>query len=367
MSVKANETNLNQIKKEIKTNQIEKDTNKNQIEKEKNKNEREKEINEFLNKFFLHYHQRRPLLFENIKEIYTLISYLNDNMEPLELEDIDFREGTEATLEEKIQLIEDFYKSIGVPFNFNKIIEAGTFEIIRTNPIYDILDYELTRGCNNYNGEHKSIEVYNNGLLTDSIIWVHEISHYRNQTDEGRGQVNSLLTELLAFTESFVYVDNLEKQGYKKDAIAFKISEYKNFYNVVKVAYLSVRIYLLYFLLGEISKENYKYLYREDETYEKALNVFENLKEQDQDAIFTIIWYSIGTISMYNYERYKEDNNYVEKLKELNDKIQTNITLEEILKIMDIRVERESLFKILEAINNFKSRLVEERSNYITK
>jgi len=330
-------------------------------------NEREKVANSFLNDFYKFNHPRKKLLFENIKQIYSLITYLNNNMEPLELEDIDFREGKEATLDEKIHLIEDFYKSIGVSLDFNKIIEDGTFEIIRTNPLDDILESELTRGRNNYYGEHKSIEVYNNGLLTDSIIWVHEISHYRNQPDNGRSEVNDLLTELLAFTESFIYIDYLEKQGYKKESIMFKISEYKNLYNIIKTAYLSVRIYLLYFLLGKVSKENYKYLYKEDETYENALNVFENLKKQDQDAIFTILWYSIGTISLYNYEKYKEDNNYVEKIKELNDRVQSNITLEHALKIMDIRLDEESLSKILEGINNFKNRLVEEQSNYIIK
>jgi len=334
---------------------------------ERNMNEIEKNANNFLNDFYKFNHPRKKLLFENIKEIYTLISYLNDNMEPLELEDIDFREGTEATLEEKIHLIESIYKSIGVSFNFNKIIQDGTFEIIRTNPLDDILESELTRGYNKYYGEHKSIEVYNNGLLTDSIIWLHEISHYRNQTDKNRNEVNDLLTELLAFTESFIYVDYLENQGYKKEAITFKISEYKHLYRIVKTAYLSVRIYLLYFLLGKVSKENYKYLYKEDDSYDNALNVFENLKAQDQDAIFIVIWYSIGIISMYNYEKYKEDNNYIEKIKELNDKIQTNITIEHVLKIMDIRLDGESLSKILGGINSFKSRLIKEQSNYIKK
>lgn len=334
---------------------------------ETNINEIEKIANKFLNDFYKFNHPREKILFENIKEIYALISYLNNNIEPLELEDIDFREGNEATLEEKIHLIEDFYKTIGVPLDFNKIIQDGTFEIIRTNPIYDILESELTYGLNRYYGEHKSIEVYNNGLLTDSIIWVHEISHYRNQTDKERGELNNLLTELLAITESFIYVDYLEKQGYKKEAIMFKISEYKILYSVVKKAYLSLRIYLLYFLIGEVSKENYKYLYKEDDSYEDALRMFEKLKERDHDEIFIIIWYSIGTISMYNYERYKEDNNYIEKIKELNDKIQTNITLEEVLKIMDIRLDGESLSKILDGINVFKNRLVEEESNYIKK
>ena len=70
---------------------------------------------------------------------------------------------------------------------------------------------------------------------------------------------------------------------------------------------------------------------------------------------------------MYNYEKYKEDSNYVEKLKKLNDKVQTNITLEDALQMMDIRLDEESLSKILEGINKFKNRLEEEQSNYIKK
>lgn len=317
-------------------------------------NIKEKSANDFLNDFYKYNHPRKEILFNNLKNIYVLISFLYNNMEPLELEDIDFREGTEANLSEKINLIEDFYKTIGVQFDFNSIIADGTFEIVRTNPLYDIYDSELTRGNNKYCGEHKSIEIYNNGLLTDSIIWVHEISHYRNQTDNKRGQVNDILTELLAFTESLVYVDYLEKKRYKKEGVMFKISEYKNLYNVINIAFLSVRIYLLYYLLGEVSKENYKYLYKEDDTYEKALKVFEGLKKQDQDAIFTIIWYSIGTISLYNYEMFKENIAFIEKIKKLNDKIQMDISLEDALKIIDIKLDCESLDKILNSINKFK-------------
>ena len=334
---------------------------------ETNIKEREKETNNFLNDFYKHNYLEKKTLFENLKNIYALISYLYNNMKELELENIDFREGREASLEEKIHLIEDFYKKIGVPFDFNKIIADGTFEVIRTNPLDDILDHELTNGKNNYHGNHKSIEVYNNGLLTDSIIWVHEISHYRNQTDNERNEVNDILTELLAFSESLIYTDYLESQGYKRESVMFKILEYKSLHIAIKLAYPSVRIYLLYFLLGEVSKENYLFLYKEDEDYEYALNAFDVLKEQDHDAIFTIIWYSIGAISMYNYEKFIEDNNYIEKIKLLNDKIQTDITLEEALQIIDIKLDSQSLTNILEAINKFKNRLIEEKSNYIKK
>ena len=147
----------------------------------------------------------------------------------------------------------------------------------------------------------------------------------------------------------------------------FKISEYKNLYNVINIAFLSVRIYLLYYLLGEVSKENYKYLYKEDDTYEKALKVFEGLKKQDQDAIFTIIWYSIGTISLYNYEMFKENIAFIEKIKKLNDKIQMDISLEDALKIIDIKLDCESLDKILNSINKFKENLTKEKNNYVTR
>jgi hypothetical protein len=157
------------------------------------------------------------------------------------------------------------------------------------------------------------------------------------------------------------------KKGYKKEAIIFKISEYKNLHNIIQLADGYVRIYLLYFLLGEVSKENYKYLYKEDDTYENALNIFKNIKKQGKDIILTILWYSIGVISIYNYERYKKDNNYIEKIKELNDKIQTNITLEEALKIIDINLDENSLKIVGEHINSFNKELNENQSNYVKK
>lgn len=60
-----------------------------------------------------------------------------------------------------------------------------------------------------------------------------------------------------------------------------------------------------------------------------------------------------------------ENNKYIEKLKQLNNKIQTEITIEEFLNIMDIKLDSQSLTKILETINKFKNRLNEEKSNII--
>ena len=81
------------------------------------------------------------------------------------------------------------------------------------------------------------ILLYNNTLKTDSIIWVHEISHYRNQPPLFRGEVNDTLTELLAFTYEFIYTDYLEQIGYEEEGKKFKIEEYKNLHTFIKKGY----------------------------------------------------------------------------------------------------------------------------------
>lgn len=329
--------------------------------------DREERINDFLKDFFGKYYDDNKILFDNLKNIYSLISFLNNNLKRLEIDEPDFRKTTKATFIERKKLIDDFYKSISVSFSFEDIIKNGTLEIMKTNMLCEAGNFELTYGNNCYEKGHKVINVYNNGLITDSIIWIHEISHYRNQPDKKRGQVNDLLTELLAFTEEFIYVDYLEEQGYKKESYAFKVSEYKNLCYFLEVAYYSVRIYLLYFLLGEVSEENYKTLYGEVDSYDTSIDVFENLRKKDQDGIFITLYYSIGIMAIYNYQRYKEDNGYMENLNKLNTIINTDVSLEDALKIMDIKLDMDSLNKILNSINSFRSTLINEERKIILK
>lgn len=329
--------------------------------------DREERINDFLKDFFDKYYDDNKILFDNLKNIYSLISFLNNNLKRLEIDEPDFRKTAEATFIERKKLIDDFYKSIGVSFSFEDIIKNGTLEIIKTNMLCEAGNFELTYGNNCYEKGHKVINVYNNGLITDSIIWIHEISHYRNQPDKKRGQVNDLLTELLAFTEEFIYVDYLEEQGYKKESYAFKVSEYKNLCYFLEVAYYSVRIYLLYFLLGEVSEEYYKTLYGEVDSYDTSIDVFENLRKKDQDGIFITLYYSIGIMAIYNYQRYKEDNGYMENLNKLNTIINTDVSLEDALKIIDIKLDMDSLNKILNSINSFRSTLINDERKIILK
>lgn len=338
----------------------------------------EKEINEFLKNLFNTSYNENKIFLNNLKNIYILISFLYDNLEKLDIDTKDLRNTTRKDYVEKTQLINDFYKSLGINFKVNDIEKNGTLNILETNEPIDATS-QLTYGNNNYifyerrsfnfktkedniisRNYHKAINVYNNGLLIDSIIWVHEISHYKNQPKEKRHEVNDILTELIAYTEELLYIDYLENIGYEEEAKIFKIMEYQNLYNILNFSYYIIKITLLYYLLGSVNKENYLLLYKEDKNYNKVLELF-NKRKND---IRLCYHYSIAIISLYNYIEYKKDKSFLENLKRLNKEIMNyNISLENALKIINLKLDRESLNKILDRINIYRNSLLEERKN----
>lgn len=338
----------------------------------------EKEINEFLKNLFNTSYNENKIFLNNLKNIYILISFLFNNLEKLDIDTKDLRNTTRKDYVEKTQLINDFYKSLGINFKVNDIEKNGTLNILETNEPIDATS-QLTYGNNNYilcerrsfnfktkedniisRNYHKAINVYNNGLLIDSIIWVHEISHYKNQPKEKRHEVNDILTELIAYTEELLYIDYLENIGYEKEAKIFKIMEYQNLYSILNFSYYIIKITLLYYLLGSVNKENYLLLYKEDKSYNKALELF----NKGKNDIRLCYHYSIAIISLYNYIEYKKDKKFLENIKRLNKEIMNyNISLENALKIINLKLDRESLNKILDRINIYRNSLLEERKN----
>lgn len=338
----------------------------------------EKEINEFLKNLFNTSYNENKIFLNNLKNIYILISFLYDNLEKLDIDTKDLRNTTRKDYVEKTQLINDFYKSLGINFKVNDIEKNGTLNILETNEPIDATS-QLTYGNNNYifyerrsfnfktkedniisRNYHKAINVYNNGLLIDSIIWVHEISHYKNQPKERRHEVNDILTELIAYTEELLYIDYLENIGYEEEAKIFKIMEYQNLYSILNFSYYIIKITLLYYLLGSVNKENYLLLYKEDKSYNKALELF----NKGKNDIRLCYHYSIAIISLYNYIEYKKDKSFLANLKRLNKEIMNyNISLENALKIINLKLDRESLNKILDRINIYRNSLLEERKN----
>ena len=166
----------------------------------KEKVEVEVSTNTFLKSFFDATYNENKLLFNNMSNIYKLISFIYYNMDSLDVEKLDLRDGTHADYVAKSKLIDAFYKDIGKDFRMEEITSSGVLNIISTNKPKKATYKEIYTGNNNYviheecyinirtqervvvdTTYHKTINVYNNDLVTDSIIWVHEISHYRRR------------------------------------------------------------------------------------------------------------------------------------------------------------------------------------------
>ena len=290
----------------------------------------EESANSFLKNFFDTTYNDNKVLFNNMQSIYLLIIFLYYNMQELNIEKQDIQNGTRKDYVEKSKIIDNFYKSINVDFKMEYITRNGILNILSTNTPKEATHSQIYTGSNNYviteeayiNPQKKerivlyrkldkTINVHNNDLLNDSIIWVHEISHYKNQPPEKRGEVNIILTELIAYTEELIYTDYLSQIGY-------------------------------------------------EEEYEDSLKIFDEEKNKNQNIIFLMLHYSVAIISFYNYIEYKKDSNYLNKLKKLNKEIMTNISLEDSLKIIDIKLNKKSLNKILENINIFKDSLIKK-------
>lgn len=319
-------------------------------------------INSFIDSFLNYHHEINNLIVDNIGIFYDLAKLVNRETNQKEMiSEIDWNKVTRKTFLENIQLIDSFHQNIGINFKIDDIIKDGTINIL-TNDLDEAINNEsseLLEGHNCYQSGHKSIDIYNNGLITDSVIWVHEISHYRNQTDNGRRQTNHLLTEAVAHTMELIYLDYLEKIGCEYEAYHIRSILLNTFHFISYRAYILTKMYLLYQQLGDTSKESYKYYYGQDEDYDEIKDRFIKTIEKNQDALFDAIWYTLsGALSIYMYDRYRKENNFIYKIEELNSAITNDKSIAECLKIINITgYNKESKDKIKSAFSDYKSLL----------
>jgi len=192
--------------------------------------------------------------------------------------------------------------------------------------------------------EHKSVIIYNNGLVVDSILLIHELSHLSNQPDKKRNQVNNLLTEAIAFAYEFIYLDYLYKEGYKEDSLVFRYSLMETFNVVLNKAYPLLRVYYTYDKTGSLSKENYKFIFKNSDDYEEVLKEFYEIISHEQDEIFSVLWYVVALyLSIYMYINYKRDDKFIENINLLNDNL-NKLDLEGLLKIINLECKDNDFF-----------------------
>lgn len=319
-----------------------------------NTNTKEIDINELLNDFLNRNNERDDLLLDNVNVFYEMSKFINKQMDfEIPKSAVDFSKLSKSTFFYNIELIDDFFKTMKIQFKTDEIVRDGTLEIITT-------DYEIVmNGINKYIGDHKAITVYNNGYITDSIVWVHEISHYRNQPEGKREQVNCLLTEVVAHAMELIYTDYLENKGYIYEANFGRYDILHSFHAASYKAYILLKIIILYQILGDTSEESYSYLYGKNKHYDELKNEFINIINKGPATMYNAFLYTLsGALSVYMYNQYRKDNNFINNIEELNTSLLNGDDINKCLRIIGITgYNEESLDKIKEAYDIFKKDL----------
>lgn len=201
------------------------------------------------------------------------------------------------------------------------------------------------------------VNTCNNGLIVDSIILVHELSHLRDQPEKGRRLTSDLLTEALAFTDELIFLDYLEELGYVDDVNMFKNYLYNQCYRLTIRAKSLFKLGIVFSNFSNLSPESFELYFNDLETYE---NDVEELVKHPKNAQHFLIdaWYTMGyCLSTYMYYEYKKDPEFIENIKFLHTAINETDVLS-CLKIMNLNdLNADDLNKIGEALRKMTDSL----------
>ena len=208
---------------------------------------------------------------------------------------------TKCDLFTQLEHIKNFYKKNNIELDIDKLINDGTIHI------NFIDDYNLA-ARNYYDGDNnfKAIDFNYSGHLIDSTSLVHELSHYRNQTDNNRTVINDFMTEGLAFYDELLYGFYLIDNGFIEDG-NFVIKTF------LDICYLCVgdnlaifKIIHLFNTLGSVNEENYKLLYN-DEYYEDSAKFTKGILEDSKNKylLYKNLYYTYGYYVVLNlFDKY---------------------------------------------------------------
>ena len=210
---------------------------------------------------------------------------------------------------DNIELIKEYYKINNINLDIDELINNGTINFIEQED-----RRYVTKGLSHSINGNSLIEVWTQGNIFDSIVLIHELSHYKNRNS--KSQVRDLLTEGIAYTEEQLFVDFLEENYYK--GIKEIWNKIMNFYAHMccKKAYKNLKIHYLFDEMGNIDKDTYELYFDDNSNYDEVIKDFDLYYNVQTECS-----YIFGTaINKYLYSEYKKGNiniQYIEKLHEI--------------------------------------------------
>jgi len=306
-------------------------------------------INRVTEDYINYLYRKNSLFLFNMAFFLELNKNLNVEAKPVDYEYI------KMSGYDTFKLVWEFYKKY-YPEELEKVkklFDDGTIDIyyydeLKEEQIY--FDYRTTQFRQGYKNDHLYINIPLEGIVLDYQRIIHEIRHSLNAPSEGRRPDNDILTEGLSIFDEIICLDFMsEKIGNIGHIL-------KNNY-IVKMLGLSnyvsftTKVILLKERLGSVSIENYKLLYGEEglEDFIKLCNQeFKYIESYEDISAETCNWYSFGAmIALFMYKKFKEDENYLSKVKELNKAMLENKEIVECLKIVGINLQGDDIIHML--------------------
>lgn len=309
------------------------------------------DMNEYLNKI------KDSSFYYNLDFYISLCESL---IEPLKVgKDLKIRvDEKRLTLIETIDNLNAFLNELAIPLDINTLISDGTIEI-HFNPEYNNYQFE---GRNSYHHNHKVITVNNNGLVWDSYVLMHEISHYLNQPDKWRCEANDTLTETIAYFYQFLYMDYAKKKNIEDEYFIneFKKLEISSAHHLINKSLLLFRLFFLFIKVGDISKESYASFYKNSNDYDLALKTLEEEAKKGFDLIY-YSWYVLAFMLVpYMLKRYEEDHHYLDIIKKMEHDMNEESILTCFQKIGLTDFGEEDKEMLLAAVQDFIAETINE-------
>lgn len=292
-----------------------------------------------------------------VENLWKLTNYIEFKYRSFRDIPIDSSESyTELDLNSCISLAQCFFEEHNIPININKLRENGTLILI-DNSAKEKDNFSQGRvdgHCYYDENKNKRVSVVLEGNIFDSVILIHEITHYRNQPDESRSFANDLLTESLSYAMEFIFFEDLKDSIYESDRkLYFKLLQ-KLIYNYNYMIYYIYKIILLYKKEKDISKEAYDKLF-DDNMYEDTIEIFEDYTLKKK-SILRNTWLVIGLpLAIYMLEEYKKDKSFMKSLERFNFALE-NESIDNCLLTIGIKNKEE----LINVINNSTISFIDE-------
>lgn len=286
----------------------------------KQQDENRKKLQDSMNDYLVTMNADQTIIYNNLELFYQLSCSVEQGLfEHANAYNgqIDYTKISRTTLSDNFRYLHEFYNEVGIDFDFEKNRNDGTIELM----YYDLFNqnddpekekkHHMGFGESYYEGSKNLIKIPNNGLITDALVAVHEISHLRDQLGEEVTQVSELLTESLAYTEELICMDFLSTQGYQADMKLWEKSIFRTFYKIAKNTRPRYKLFLLHQKLGTISKENYESYFNETKEYEPIINYMSRFIESGEFDLFYRTGYVMAAVlGSYMYTQYKQEKKF---------------------------------------------------------